>query len=76
MPIGNGGRYGLLEKFGKKASATGFAVRLDHLLEALGGLEETGSAQCIVFSQERRREAFQLAKKMHEQGVQNRAPGY
>ncbi len=70
FPIGNGGRYGLLEQFGKKASATGFAVRLDHLLEALGGLEETVSAHCIFFSQERRREAFQLAKKMHEEGVQ------
>ena len=36
FPIGNGGRYGLIEKFGKKASATGFAVRLDRLLEAMG----------------------------------------
>lgn len=69
FPIGNGGRYGLLEKFGKKASATGFAVRLDHLLEALGGLEIEVQSHCILFSQERRREAFELAKKMHEQGI-------
>lgn len=69
FPIGNGGRYGLLEKFGKKASATGFAIRLDHLLEALGGTEESVPAHCIFFSQERRKEAFQLAKKMHDQGT-------
>ena len=68
FPIGNGGRYGLLEKFGKKASATGFAVRLDRLLEALGGAEEKLPVHCIFFSQERRREAFQLAKKMHQDG--------
>jgi ATP phosphoribosyltransferase regulatory subunit len=68
FPIGNGGRYGLLEKFGKKASATGFAVRLDRLLEALGGAEEKVAVHCIFFSQERRREAFQLARKMHVEG--------
>src|SRR5579875_374453 len=27
FPLGNGGRYSLIEKFGKKASATGFAIR-------------------------------------------------
>lgn len=70
FPIGNGGRYGLLEKFGKKATATGFAVRLDHLLEALGGSDEKEAVHCIFFSQERRREAFQLAKKMHDEGKQ------
>ena len=68
FPIGNGGRYGLLEKFGKTASATGFAVRLDHLLEALGTTEVTANPHCILFSQERRREAYQLAKEWHEQG--------
>ncbi|MDP4084067.1 MAG: ATP phosphoribosyltransferase regulatory subunit [Bacillota bacterium] len=67
--IGNGGRYGLLEKFGKEASATGFAVRVDRLLEALGGAWEEVSVHCIFFSQERRREAFQLAKQMHEKGT-------
>jgi ATP phosphoribosyltransferase regulatory subunit len=68
FPIGNGGRYGLLEKFGKKASATGFAVRLDRLIEALGGSAETVPVQLVVFSQERRREAFELAKKLHAEG--------
>ncbi|MEH7300890.1 ATP phosphoribosyltransferase regulatory subunit [Neobacillus drentensis] len=68
FPIGNGGRYSLIEKFGKKASATGFAVRVDMLLEALGGGPLENTTHCIFFSQERRKEAFQLAHEMHEQG--------
>jgi ATP phosphoribosyltransferase regulatory subunit len=66
--IGNGGRYGLIEQFGKKASATGFAIRLDKLLEALGEIGTTEAVECIFFSQERRKEAFQLAETMKEQG--------
>ncbi|ETI68023.1 ATP phosphoribosyltransferase regulatory subunit [Neobacillus vireti] len=68
FPIGNGGRYSLIEKFGKKATATGFAVRLDMLLEALDGVQLEHAAHCIFFSGERRKEAFQLAEKMHGQG--------
>ncbi|MFJ5713693.1 ATP phosphoribosyltransferase regulatory subunit [Neobacillus sp. NPDC093127] len=68
FPIGNGGRYSLIEKFGKKATATGFAVRLDMLLEAMGGVQLENRAHCILFSGERRRVAFQLAEKMHNQG--------
>jgi ATP phosphoribosyltransferase regulatory subunit len=70
FPIGNGGRYSLLEKFGKSATATGFAVRTDMLLEALGGGTTEPSSHCIFYSQERRREAFQLAEKLHEEGNQ------
>ncbi|WP_066314628.1 ATP phosphoribosyltransferase regulatory subunit [Bacillus sp. FJAT-29814] len=70
FPIGNGGRYSLLEKFGKNATATGFAVRTDMLLEALGGGKTETVAHCIFYSQERRWEAFQLAKKLHEEGKQ------
>lgn len=70
FPIGNGGRYSLLEKFGKSATATGFAVRTDMLLEALGGRTTEPSPHCIFYSQERRREAFQLAEKLHEEGKQ------
>ncbi|HJV16547.1 MAG TPA: ATP phosphoribosyltransferase regulatory subunit [Bacillales bacterium] len=69
FPIGNGGRYGLLEKFGKTASATGFAVRVDRLLEALGEMKGAAPVQCIIFSQERRKEAFKLAKTMHEKEI-------
>ncbi|NHC17768.1 ATP phosphoribosyltransferase regulatory subunit [Neobacillus sp. MM2021_6] len=68
FPLGNGGRYSLMEKFGKAASATGFAVRIDMLLEALGSSEVENTTHCIFFSQERRKEAFLMASNMHEQG--------
>ncbi|MCM3115261.1 ATP phosphoribosyltransferase regulatory subunit [Neobacillus sp. MER 74] len=68
FPIGNGGRYSLIEKFGKNASATGFAVHLDRLLEALGNIDFENTVTCIFFSQERRKEAFQLAEQMHNEG--------
>jgi ATP phosphoribosyltransferase regulatory subunit len=69
FPIGNGGRYdGLLQKFGKSMGATGFAIRLDRLLEALGGLDETVPTECILFSPERRIEACGLAKEQRKAG--------
>ena len=70
FPIGNGGRYGrLLEKFGRPASATGFAVRLDRLLEALGGNGSKEPVTCIFFSQERRQEAFKMAQELRAKGI-------
>lgn len=70
FPIGSGGRYNLLlEKFGKSSGATGFALRLDRLLEALGELKKEELAHCILFSEERRQEAFQLAKDKRRAGV-------
>lgn len=63
FPIGSGGRYNLLlERFGKSTVATGFALRLDRLLEALGPLKKEEPPHCILFSEERRAEAFQLAR--------------
>lgn len=70
FPIGNGGRYNLLlEKFGKMTGATGFALQLDRLLEALGELKKEEPAHCILFSEERRQEAFQLARDKRGAGV-------
>ncbi|AGK55618.1 ATP phosphoribosyltransferase regulatory subunit [Bacillus sp. 1NLA3E] len=71
FPIGSGGRYDrLLEKFGKPTGATGFAVRVDRLLEALGELEKPEPIECILFSEERRKEAFQLANQKRAEGQQ------
>lgn len=71
FPLGSGGRYDkLLEKFGKKTGATGFAVRVDRLLEALGQLEKPDPIVCILFSEERRKEAFQLATQKRALGEQ------
>jgi ATP phosphoribosyltransferase regulatory subunit len=69
FPIGNGGRYDkLLEKFGKMTGATGFAIRLDRLLESLGDLGEPEPVTCILFSPERRKEAYQLAAQRRKDG--------
>ena len=69
FPIGSGGRYDrLLDKFGKPTGATGFAVRVDRLLEALGELEAPEPIHCILFSGERRKEAFELAKEKRSEG--------
>lgn len=70
FPIGNGGRYNLLlEKFGKTKGATGFALRLDRLLEALGAIKNSAPTHCILFSEERRKEAFQLAVEKRLEGL-------
>ncbi len=70
FPIGNGGRYDLLlQKFGKQTGATGFAIRMDRLLEALEvDEEELERTSCVLFSSERRREAFDYAQKQRKLG--------
>lgn len=69
FPIGNGGRYDLLlRKFGKKTGATGFALRVDRVLEAIKQLQTNTSVHCILFSEERRKEAFQKAQEMRDDG--------
>lgn len=69
FPIGGGGRYdGLLGKFGKQLGATGFAIRLDRLIEALGELSEKAQSECILFSPERRAEACKHAKELRQAG--------
>jgi ATP phosphoribosyltransferase regulatory subunit len=70
FPLASGGRYDLLlQKFGKDAGATGFAIRLDRLLEALGKIEVREQVTCILFSAERRKEAFRLAMDKRKEGV-------
>jgi ATP phosphoribosyltransferase regulatory subunit len=67
--IGNGGRYNkLLHKFGKDSGATGFGLRMDYLLEAVGVKIPNPDQYCVLFSDERRSEAFSLAKELRETG--------
>jgi len=69
FPIGSGGRYDLLlEKFGKTTGATGFALRVDRLIAALNDNVQNELISCILFSQERRKEAFQIAQKERKLG--------
>ncbi len=69
-PVGSGGRYDqLLEQFEHPEPATGFGLRLDRLTEAVGKtkspvLKDT----CLIFSNERRKEAMEQAKKLRKQG--------
>ncbi|WP_409302681.1 ATP phosphoribosyltransferase regulatory subunit [Peribacillus sp. SCS-155] len=68
--VGNGGRYDhLLEKFDFKAPATGFAIRLDRVAEALGEPVQAQAIECVLFSPERRKEALELARTRRTQGV-------
>lgn len=69
-PIGSGGRYDeLLQKFNRPAPATGFAIRVDLLVEALGNTAELEAVTCIIYSNERRIDAIQLAQEKREQGI-------
>ncbi|MBU8770906.1 ATP phosphoribosyltransferase regulatory subunit [Cytobacillus oceanisediminis] len=69
FPIGNGGRYDLLlQKFGKDTGATGFAIRMDRLLEALEDSNAAEPVYCVLYSPERRKEAFDFAKKERSAG--------
>ncbi|KAB2329074.1 ATP phosphoribosyltransferase regulatory subunit [Cytobacillus depressus] len=69
FPIASGGRYDLLlQKFGKTAGATGFAIRIDRLLEALKEEGANVPVYCILFSPERRKEAFQYAAEQRRAG--------
>ncbi|MGM0829876.1 MAG: ATP phosphoribosyltransferase regulatory subunit [Bacillota bacterium] len=68
--IGNGGRYDkLLEKFGKNSGATGFGLRLDYVLEAMQVELTSTLQQCVLFSDERRKEAIGLAHELRSEGV-------
>jgi ATP phosphoribosyltransferase regulatory subunit len=67
--LGNGGRYDeLLAKFHRPSPATGFSVRLDRLMEAVGEQQRREKTTCIIFSQERFAEAYVKAEEMRRKG--------
>ncbi|RXJ01729.1 ATP phosphoribosyltransferase regulatory subunit [Anaerobacillus alkaliphilus] len=69
-PIASGGRYDeLLQKFNRPAPATGFGIRLDLLIKALGVKGETQPITCIIYSNERRKDAIELAKEKRQEGL-------
>lgn len=71
MPLSGGGRYDeLLAKFNRPAQATGFGIRLDYLLDALGEIETEPPIACVLFTKERQAEAIQTAQKMRAEGKQ------
>ncbi|HHW36055.1 MAG TPA: ATP phosphoribosyltransferase regulatory subunit [Bacillales bacterium] len=65
----SGGRYDqLLEKFNRPTAATGFAIRVDRLVQALEGTEDATPISLIIFSHERRQEAIEMARTKREKG--------
>ncbi|WP_144698074.1 ATP phosphoribosyltransferase regulatory subunit [Fictibacillus phosphorivorans] len=68
-PIASGGRYDdLLSRFDRKAPAIGFAIRMDYFVEALGKKKDDTKRQCILYTNERRKEALKLARNMRSEG--------
>ena len=69
-PIGNGGRYdSLLSKFGWDTPATGFAIRMDRLAEAVGETKGQAEKECVFFSPQRLGEAIEFTRKRRSEGI-------
>lgn len=69
FPLCNGGRYDqLLQKFHRPLPATGFGIRIDRLVEALGEKQSEEPIHLIVFSNDRRGEAIEEANKRRQAG--------
>jgi len=71
FPICNGGRYDhLLAEFGRPAPATGFAIKVDRILEVSQlKIEEKQERVLITYSEIKRKEAFESAQELRKQGV-------
>jgi ATP phosphoribosyltransferase regulatory subunit len=70
FPLGNGGRYDfLVEKFGRKLGATGFALRLDYVLEALNVKVQLPVLECVLFLPHKQREAIRFALQKRAEGI-------
>ncbi|BAU26607.1 ATP phosphoribosyltransferase regulatory subunit [Aneurinibacillus soli] len=60
-----GGRYdGLMAQFGRPCPATGFAVQMDRLLEAVGDMPVQVEKSLILYRASQRQEALELASRM------------
>jgi ATP phosphoribosyltransferase regulatory subunit len=70
FPLASGGRYDhLLAEFGRSAPATGFALKLDRILEAATvPVQERPQHREIVYVTEEREEAFREARTLRAQG--------
>lgn len=67
----NGGRYDqLLPSFQTEASATGFAIRLDRLVEAIQQKDVTKSRTLILFDDSSFQDALQKANELRGDGQQ------
>ncbi len=71
FPVCSGGRYDkLLKQFGRPAAATGFALKTNRILEAIGGRSAASPDRALVlFAAARRQEALQHAGVLREGGA-------
>lgn len=69
FPLGNGGRYDdLLKQFGTEVGATGFSIRIDHLLEILPTSTEPVTRRLLYTTQSMYAKALDLAAEYKQQG--------
>ncbi|WP_400162368.1 ATP phosphoribosyltransferase regulatory subunit [Brevibacillus sp. TJ4] len=70
-PLLGGGRYDhLLAQFGRPAPATGFAIKMDRLLQVTPAIEGKAPSRVLLcYSAERRREALAEAQLLREDGL-------
>lgn len=66
FPVCSGGRYdNLLQQFGRPAPATGFALKVDRILEIVGNRPlEADRRVLVVYEESRRKEALQAAMEL------------
>ena len=72
--IVTGGRYDkLIKQFGKDSAAIGFGIYVDRLLFALNSqkveFEDASDFEVIIYEQDKRDEAIELAMKLRSEGV-------
>ncbi len=70
FPLLSGGRYDrLMERFGRSAGATGFAIKIDRLMEVCLHIPCKTRRIAILFSQKKRKEAITKAMRLRKQGL-------
>lgn len=71
FPICSGGRYDhLLGQFGRPAPATGFALKVDRILEASSVPAADKKDVLLTYTEQERKEAFALARRLRDEGRQ------
>ena len=69
FPLGNGGRYNeLYRNFGQDAPATGFGLRLDRIIEAIGALDAEEPPLCLIYNDAGQLVAMEKAAALRAEG--------
>ncbi|WP_231589464.1 ATP phosphoribosyltransferase regulatory subunit [Bacillus sp. FJAT-27916] len=69
FPLGNGGRYNeLYRNFGHDAPATGFGLRLDRIIEAIGEIDAEEQPLCIIYHEAQQSAAMKKAAALRAEG--------